>query len=151
LVIALAAMGLAIDAWFRPLPSTKAAGPPTTSYTDQQVATSKAKSVRRFENVTHALELAEGRSRGGNDPTAQLAVATSTRQVLYAGGRYLLTKLGEEPATPPELASAVKKRANAYQEVLMYYLDGLTYSDPGPKSAGNASNESTASIRRLCK
>jgi hypothetical protein len=101
--------------------------------------------------VNHALDLADGRDGSSSDHTAQLAVATSTRQVLDAGSRYLLTKLEEEAATPPELASAVKKQANAYQEVQIYYLDGLTHSDPVLKSAGNDSNEATASVQRLCK
>jgi hypothetical protein len=62
-----------------------------------------------------------------------------------------LTKIEEEAATPPELASAIKKQANPYQEVQIYYLDGLTYFEPVLKSAGNDSNEATASIQRLCK
>jgi hypothetical protein len=150
-VIALAALGIAIGSWFRPLPSTKTAALPASSYTDQQVASAKAHVCAAFGNVDHALHLADGRGGSSNDPTAQLAVATSTRQVLDAGSRYLLTKLEEEPATPPELSTAVKKQANAYQEVLIYYLAGLTYSDPVLKSAGNDSNEETASIQRLCK
>jgi hypothetical protein len=101
--------------------------------------------------VSHALDLADGRGGGSSDPTAQLAVATSTRQVLDAGSRYLLTKLAEEPATAPELARAVKKQADSYQQVSIYYLDGRIYSNPGLKSAGNDSNAATASIQRLCK
>jgi hypothetical protein len=151
LVIALVAIGLAIGCWFRPLPSNKASStPPAPSYTDQQTADAKASVCAAFGNVDHALELADARS-GSADPTGQLAVATSTRQVLDFGSRYLLAKLAEEPATPPDLATAVRKQANAYQEVLMRYLDGLDYSDPGLKSAGNASNEATDTIRRLCK
>jgi hypothetical protein len=152
LVIALVAIGLAIGCWFRPLPSNKASStPPAPSYTDQQTADAKASVCTAFGNVDHALELADARSGGSADPTGQLAVATSTRQVLDFGSRYLLAKLAEEPATPPDLATAVRKQANAYQEVLMRYLDGLDYSDPGLKSAGNASNEATDTIRRLCK
>ena len=71
--------------------------------------------------------------------------------MLDFGSRYLLTKLAEEPATPPDLANAVRRQANSYQKVLIYYLDGLTYSDPGLQSAGSASNEVTASIKQMCK
>jgi hypothetical protein len=143
---------VAIVGWLRPLQEHKpspAPGAPT--YTSQQIADARAAVCGAFGNVDHALNLADNRSSGSGDPTAQLAVATSTRQVLDFGSRYLLTKLAAEPATPPELASAVRKQTDAYQEVVMRYLDGLDYSDPGLKSAGSASNEATETIRRICE
>jgi hypothetical protein len=140
---------VAIVGWLRPLQDHKPSASPT--FTDQQVATAKATLCTAFGNVDHALDLADARSTGSSDPTAQLAVATSTRQVLDAGSRYLMAKLAEEPATPSELATAIRKQANAYQDVVIGYLDGLNYSDPVLKSAGSASNEATDTIRRLCK
>jgi len=142
---------IAIVGWLRPLQDHKTSASSTPTYTDQQVATAKATLCTAFGYVDHALDLADARSTGSSDPTAQLAVATSTRQVLDAGSRYLLAKLAEEPATPPELATAIRKQANAYQDVVIGYLDGLNYSDPILKSAGSASNEATDTIRRLCK
>jgi hypothetical protein len=151
LVVALVAVALAVGCWFRPLPSNRAcSAPPAPSYTDQQTADAKAKVCAAFGQVDRALEVAQSLG-GSSDPTAILAVATSTRQVLDFGSRYLLTKLAAEPATPPELASAVRKQTDAYQEVVMRYLDGLDYSDPGLKSAGSASNEATETIRRICE
>jgi hypothetical protein len=141
--------GVATIGWLRPLQDHKPSAAPT--YTDQQVATAKMTLCTAFGNVDHALDLADARSTGNGDPTAQLAVATSTRQVLDAGSRYLLAKLAEQPATPPELATAIRQQANAYQDVVIGYLDGLNYSDPVLKSAGKASNEATDTIRRLCK
>jgi len=150
LSVALVALAVSIVGWFRPAshnnePSAK----PT--YTDQQIASAKAAVCTAFGNVDHALNLADARSNGSSDPTAQLSVATSTRQVLDAGSRYLLAKLSEQPATAPELAAAIRKQANAYQDVVIAYLDGLDYSDPGLKAAGNASNQATDTIRQLCK
>jgi hypothetical protein len=149
LVIALIAVGVAIGAWFRPTAPAKAPSPP--AYTDQQTAAAKTTVCGAFGNVDRALSLADARSNGSSDPTAKLAVATSTRQVLDFGSRYLLAKLAEQPATSPELASAIRKQADAYQEVLIGYLDGLDYSDPGLKAEGSASNDATDTIRRLCK
>ncbi len=109
LVIALLAIGLAIGSWFRPVPGTNAPPkPPTPTYTDQQVANAKASVCGAYQKVSHALSVANARN-GGADPTAGLAVATNTRQVLDAGGRYLLTKLTEETATPPDLAKGIPK------------------------------------------
>jgi hypothetical protein len=50
---------------------------------------------------------------------------------LDAGSRYLLTKLAEEPATPPDLASAVRNEADAEQAALIEYMNGTTVSAPG--------------------
>jgi hypothetical protein len=150
LAIALIALAVGLAGWFRPVPHNNEP-PPEPTYTDQQVTTAKAALCTAFGNVDHALDLADTRSTGSIDPTAQLGVATSTRQVLDAGSRYLLAKLAEQPATPSELATAIRQQANAYQDVVIGYLDGLNYSDPILKSAGNASNEATNTIRRLCK
>ena len=65
--------------------------------------------------------------------------------------RYLLATLAQEPATPAELAAAVRKQANAFQEILINYLDGIYKSDPGMQPALNAADEATDTIQRLCK
>jgi hypothetical protein len=147
----LVAIGLAIGSWFRPLPSAKAPStPPAPSYTDQQTAEAKASVCTAFGSVDHALELAYARN-GGSDPTAQLAVAASTQLALDAGSRYLSMRLAEEPATPPGLATAVRKQTDAYQKALIGFLNGLRISDPAQQPTVNASDEATLTIRRLCK
>lgn len=141
--------GVAVVGWLRPTHNHKP-DPAAPTFTDQQIASARSTLCTAFGNVDHALDLADARSSGSSDPTAQLSVATSTRQVLDAGSRYLLAKLTEEPATPPDLAAAIRKQASAYQDVIGY-LDGLNYSDPGLKAAGSASNQATDTIRQLCK
>lgn len=148
LVALILVAGLAIVGWFRPASHNNGLPSKPAAYTDQQTAGARATLCTAFGNVDHALDLADSRSTG---PTAQLSVATSTRQVLDAGSRYLLAKLAEEPATPPDLAAAIRNQAGAYQDVVIGHLDGLTYSDPGLKAAGSASNQATDTIRQLCK
>ena len=46
---------------------------------------------------------------GGEDPTAQLALAVNDRQIYEAGSAYLLTTLTNEAATPADLADAVSE------------------------------------------
>ncbi|MGA8546295.1 MAG: hypothetical protein WB785_13685, partial [Mycobacterium sp.] len=67
------------------------------------------------------------------------------------GSRYLSAKLAGEPATPSDVASAVRKQSNAYQELPIGYLDGLHYGDQDVQPAANASAEATATIQRVCK
>jgi hypothetical protein len=150
LVIALAAMALAIASWFRPLPSTKVSAPPAPIYTDQQIASAKASVCAAFGQVDHSLALAYARI-GGNDPTAQLAVATSTQLTLDAGSRYLSATLAEQPASPPDLAAAVRTQTNAYQKALIGFLNGLGVSDPSQQPTVKASDDATETLRRLCK
>jgi hypothetical protein len=104
-----------------------------------------------FAKVDHALDLAGARRSNNDDPAMQLAVAVNTRQVLDAGGRYLLTELADEPATPLDLANAVREQANSFQELMVGYLDDLSNSAPEQQPALKASDEATATIRRLCK
>jgi hypothetical protein len=141
--------GVAIVGWLRPS-QDHTAGPGAPTYTDQQVADAKTSVCAAFAQVDRALGVAQSFS-GSNDPTAILAVATSTRQVLDFGNRYLLTKLAQEPATPSDLATAVRKQADAYQKLLIGYLDGLHYGDPDLQPATNASVEAEATVKQLCK
>jgi hypothetical protein len=151
LVIALVAIGLAIGWWFRPLPSIKASSTsPAPGYTDQQAADAKAHVCAAFGQVDRALDVAQSLG-GSGDPTAILAVATSAREALDFGSRYLPATLANEPATPSDLAMAVRKQADAYQKLMIGYMDGRHYGDPDLRPAASASAEATATLRRLCK
>jgi hypothetical protein len=142
--------GVAIVGWLRPMQDHKPSASPAPTYTDQQVANAKANVCAAFEKVQHAVDLANTHV-GSTDYATQLAAAALTHEALDAGSRYLLTKLTEEPATPPDLATAVRNGANADQEALIGYLNGLPASDPAMQPALNASDDATTTVRRLCK
>jgi hypothetical protein len=151
LVVAMLAVCLALVAIFHPLTNDKPTPvSPAPSYTAQQVADAKTKVCAAYEKVHQALVLSSARN-GGSDPTAILGVATSGRQVLDAGSRYLITKLSEEQAISAELATAVRNLANAYQELAIGYLDGLTNSDTELHPSLQAADDAVATIERLCK
>jgi hypothetical protein len=142
--------GVAIVGWLRPLQDHKPSASPALTYTDQQIANAKADVCAAFGKVQHALSLAHSHidsSGYAPDPGS----AALTHVALDAGSRYLLTKLAEEPATPPDLATAVRNEANAEQEALIGYMNGLTVSAPELQPTLNASDEATATVRRLCK
>jgi hypothetical protein len=148
--IALLGFGLAIGCWLRPPPNIKTSPtPPGPSYTSQQTVDARAALCAAFGDVDRALDLAYART-GGSDPAAQLAVATSVQLALDASSRYLSTTLAEEPATPPDFATAIRKQ-NAYQKAPISFLDGLPVSDPTQKPRVSASDEATMTIRGLCK
>lgn len=145
LVITLVAVGAAVAAWLRPIPQTPAAAPPKPTYSAQQVADAKSKVCAAYEKVRHANYVNSSRT-GGDDPTAQLAVAVNQRQIYEAGSAYLLSTLSEEPATPADLARAARKLAYVFQVLT---LDNLA-SDPA-HAEENSANETALTIQGLCK
>jgi hypothetical protein len=146
-VALLVTLGIAILGWFRPVPAKP---PSATAYPQQQVANARTTLCAAYEQVRKAGDAAGARN-GGGDPTSILAVATSTRQVLDVGSRYLISKLNAEPATPPDLAAAIRKLADVYQEMTVDYLDGLSNSDPELSPLLQAGDEAHSTIQGLCK
>jgi hypothetical protein len=144
--IALLAIGVAIGAWFRPLPKNEP--PPAPTYSSQQVADAKAKVCAAYGKVREALAVAGARG-GSNDPTASLAIATGSRQALDVGSRYLLAALAHEPATASELVTAVRKLADLYQELTINYLADASDSEVAPLR--RAADEPTSAIDGICR
>jgi hypothetical protein len=81
----------------------------------------------------------------------ELVAAIDTRQVFDVFSRYLLTTLSEEPATPADLATAVREQASSLEEGVIDYQVGLTKSDPEMRSVVDANSATADTIRRLCK
>jgi len=145
LLITLVAVGAAVAAWLRPIPHSPSVAPPAPSYSEQQVADAKSKVCAAYEKVKRASNMNAARS-GGDDPTAQLAVAVNGRQVYIASSQYLLTLLTDEPATSADLADATRKLAGLFQVIAM---DGLA-SDPSP-SAHDAVTQTGLTLDGLCR
>jgi hypothetical protein len=145
LVVALlVTLGVGIVGWFRPVPAKPPRAP---SYSEQQVADAKARVCAAHEKVHHAVGLTSGRS--SDDPTMHLAIATSGRQALDVGGNYLLSTLAQEPATPPDLAAAVRKLATTFQELTVDYLAEVSDSELDPLL--RTSDQASVTIESLCK
>src|SRR5262249_1858418 len=121
--IAVIAVGVAIGSWFRPVPDNKppAASPPPTAFTEQQTTDAKEKVCQTYEKVHQAVLTNTGRS-GGSDAIALLGVAANARLALYDGGEYLLKTLAQQPATPPELATAIQQLVDSYQLLAINYM-----------------------------
>jgi hypothetical protein len=141
--------GIAIGAWFRPIPSNKPRPTePTPTYTNQQVADARTSVCAAYQKIHHMVVASSGRNFG-DAPLAKQVVAEGGWIALDVGRDYLLTKLGEEPATPPDLAASIKKLANLYQTLAVDYMNGATDSELNPTL--RAGDDVTATIDRLCK
>jgi hypothetical protein len=150
LPIALIALAVGVVGWFRPTSHTNGP-PPKPTYTDQQVASAKSNVCTAFDKIEHAVSVSDNERASSSDRASQLGAAALARQVLDFGSRYLLAKLAEEPATPADLASAIRQEANAFQDLYVGYIDGVSISDPDLQPAANANDEARTTIQRLCK
>jgi hypothetical protein len=120
LAIALIGVAVGFVGWFRPAwhPNQP---PPRPTYTQQQIADAKAGVCAAFKQVDHAVDLVQAQV-GSTDHATQVGVAALTEILLDFGNRYLLTTLDGQPATPSDLATTVRTKANAFQQMLLNYL-----------------------------
>lgn len=150
IVVALVAIAaIAVGAWFRPLPQSPPSSPSSAlTYNDKQVSDAKAAVCAAFEEVHRAIRDNFARDKG--DAVAQqLAVAAIAQQALVAGSQYLTNTLAEHPATPRDLADAVRKLTDVYPELTIDYLNGVDKSGLDPLL--RVGDEATTTIERLCK
>ncbi len=146
LAIAFIALAVGLVGWFRPVPhNNQPTSKPT--YTQQQIADAKAKVCAAFGKLDRAFEMAKAQAIGSD----QLAVDINTRQVFDVFSRYLFATLSEEPATPPDLVTAVREQASTLEEAVIDYEVGLRKSDPEMKPLFDANSASADTIQRLCK
>jgi hypothetical protein len=147
-VVTLAAVGLAIAGWFLPRPESRSVTPSTSSYTAEEVADAQKAMCETFWKARDSVVRNSSRDTN-NDPTTELIVALNARQAFIASGNFLLTKLAEQPATPPELATAVRKLGSVYQELAVDYLNEV--SEEGRSLIADAGDNAASTIRGFCK
>jgi hypothetical protein len=147
-VVTLAAIGLAIAGWFLPRPESKSVTPSTPSYTDKEVADAQKAVCETFEKVRHSIQVSGSRDTG-NDHLTEVLVALDARQAVVAGSDLLFTKLEEEPATPPDLVTAVRKLGSLYQELAVDYLNDASEAERKPVM--HAADNAALTIEGICK
>ena len=139
LVIALIAVGLAGWALFRPTPSNPApaaapqTGDPKTNACDAYRTVSAAVSLQ-----THV------------DPGAEVqGVAANARLAMAGGATYLLAHLS--PATPGDLADAIRSFATGLQDISMNALAGAPNTDAKQAERLSNAEKTNSTIAELCK
>lgn len=140
LVVALAAIGVAIWALVAP--------PSRAHSVAGQDGDPKTEICAAFNTVANAVSV-QTHADLGPDPVAQKAVAANARLAMIGGGDYLLNRLG--PATPPELADAVRSFANDLVTIGMNALAEVPASEPAQAARLNAGEARRTQIAELCK
>jgi TRAP-type uncharacterized transport system substrate-binding protein len=135
---------VAVVGWFRPLQPKP---PAPTAYTSQQATDAKTKVCAAYEKVHNAIKASTSRDRG-SDPNAQLLFAINGQQALLTGSVCLRTILSQQPATPNDVANAIRQLTNIFQELVVEYQNNLTDAEEAPTV--HATDEVTLNIERLC-
>ncbi|MEU0496307.1 hypothetical protein [Mycobacterium sp. NPDC006124] len=147
LVLALVAVGLSTWTALRHNP-TGAAEP---TYTAAQQNDAKTAICSATEVVRKGVSLNTNlQGPGGEgDVTGALAVAANARLSLSDGGQYLLTRL--EPATPTELADAVKQFANTLLDIGAAATAGVSNGDPAQAARLRTADTQNTAVTERCK
>jgi hypothetical protein len=85
----------------------------------------------------------------GSDSVAVQAVAANARLAMAAGGAEVLAHL--DPATPPDLAAAVRSFADGLQDITMNALAGVSNDDPAQAARLRDASAAGARVADLCR
>jgi hypothetical protein len=121
------------------------------SYSDTQRAEAKVKACTAMDLVRRGVSLNTNLAPAGGpaDVTGSMAVAANARVSLYDGGQYLLAKL--DPATPSDLAEAVRTFANNLMDIGAAATAGAQNTDPDQAARLRDSEAANATVTELCK
>jgi hypothetical protein len=121
------------------------------SYSDTQRAEAKVKACTAMDLVRRGVSLNTNLAPAGGpaDVTGSMAVAANARVSLYDGGQHLLAKL--DPATPSDLAEAVRTFANNLMDIGAAATAGAQNTDPDQAARLRDSEAANATVTELCK
>lgn len=142
--VAVIAVGIAV--WALVAPPKGDSSAPTAN--DQQISAAKARACTAFATVRTAVAL-QTHVDLGQDPVAVQAVAAASRLSMSSGATYLLASL--DPATPVDLATAVRNFANDLRDISLYGQAGVGASDPAQASRLRDGEAASVKVADLCK
>jgi hypothetical protein len=148
-VAVLAVAGIALSGWAL-LRSASGGSDAAPTYSDTQRAEAKAQVCAVFNTVREGVSrnthmVAPG---GDADIAGTLGVAANARISLYDGGQYLLARLA--PATPTELADAVRGFANGLMDIGAATTAGVPNTEPDQAKRLTNADAAGTKIGQLC-
>jgi hypothetical protein len=153
--ISVIATVLAIVGWFRPThtaaPAAGPSGGPT--YTEQQISDAKTKACAAFDIVQKSVRLQTGATNpadnSGDNPALTEAQSANARLSAVAGAIYLRDHV--DPATPKEVADAVRELSQSMFDLGEKYLAGGQNADPEITKLRSDGSASATHITELCR
>jgi hypothetical protein len=115
------AIAIAVGSWFRPASGEAAPSPePAQQYSDQQVAEAATNMCAVYDKIYAAITNAGGQN--SDDPTMKFVIAVDIRLATHVNSDYIRQMLGQNAATPPDLAHAFREMRSAYDEINLAQL-----------------------------
>lgn len=146
LVIAVCAIGIALWALLRP-PAEPTATSGTPAVSTEQADDAKKRICVAIDTVRKAVSVQTNLDLGP-DPVAREAVAANARLATLGGGEHLLSRI--DPATPADLADAVRAFANTLQDIGMGQLAGVPNADPALAARLHEIQAASTRITEMC-
>lgn len=146
--LAVAVVALGVAAWALVSPPHQPATSVPPAPTEQQVAEAKARACTAFVTVRTAVSL-QTHTELGPEPVAVQAVTAVSRLAMSSGATYLQAHL--DPATPADLAAAIREFSVDLQDISMYGQAGVSGSDPAQAARLKAGEAISTKIAGLCK
>ena len=144
LLVALVAVGLAVWALVRTMPSQP-------EFTADQRAQAKTKVCAAYDTVRKGVTLNTTMPNpgGGTDVTGAMVIAANARVSLYDGGQYLLARI--DPATPSELADPARTFGNLLMDIGAASTAGVQNDDPDQAARLHDADTLSATIEGQCQ
>jgi hypothetical protein len=144
LILAVAAAALSGWTWWQ------SRARPTYTYTDAEIAAAKSSGCSAYASVRSAVDTNTNLTPpgGDGDVTGALAVAANARVALIGGGQYLLDRV--QPATPTELAGAMRDLGNKLMDFGAAAAAGARNTDPAQASLLRDIGTANDTLGRLC-
>ncbi len=141
LAVALLSTGLSAAALVRTLDRDPA-------YSDEQRSTATARVCTAFDTVRAGVAT-NTNVTAPDDISGSLAAAANARLALSDGGLYLLARL--DPATPADLADAVRTFADALLDIGAAATAGAPNTDPAQAKRLEAAESASAAVSNRCR
>ncbi|MBX7454417.1 hypothetical protein GR927_41110 [Mycolicibacterium sp. 3033] len=117
-------------------------------YTDAQRSAATARICTAFDTVRAGVAT-NTNVTAPDDVSGSLAAAANARLALTDGGLYLLARL--DPATPADLADAVRTFADALMDIGAAATAGATNTDPAQAKRLEAAESASAAVGNRCR
>jgi hypothetical protein len=145
----LAFVALGVSGWLTLHPGTftSASG---QSFSDEERAQAKAKACKAYDVVSAGVFQNTNRKSPGapDDISAGMVVVANAKVALFDGGQYVKARI--EPATPDDLAAAMRRFGDALMYIGAAANAGVLDTDPAQTARFKDADGVNSQIKGLC-
>jgi hypothetical protein len=141
------AIALGVVALLRPAAQAAAPAEVAPQYSEQQVADAKKTVCSDYDKVFKAVT-ATGAQRS-DDPNLKFVISLDVRLATQFGSNFLRNSLADNPASPSDVADAVRDLISTWDKIILAQIGGAQESELTPSYA--ELDSAGDKIRQVCK